>query len=128
MCVTSELSEPIAASPSLLTMHPRLYQEELLEKAKEYLGTGSGKTFIAVMLIKHMRDLLGRSKKVVLGVPSVWEINDVYRLDPELLMMLLQPVFALMLLFPITEKYYDYQKDQEAAIFTQTVSSKLLRG
>jgi hypothetical protein len=26
-----------------------------------------------------------------LGVPSVWEINDVYRLDPELLMMLHQP-------------------------------------
>ena len=64
LCVTSELSESIAASPSLLTMHPRLYQEELLEKAKEkniilYLGTGSRKTFIAVMLInfKHMRDL-----------------------------------------------------------------------
>ena len=59
-----------------------------------------------------------------LGVPSVWEINDVYRLDPELLMMLPQPVFALMLLFPITEKYYEYQKEQEAAISTQTVSSK----
>ena len=43
---------------------------ELLEKAKQkniivYLGTGSGKTFIAVMLMKHMRDLLGSDKKVV---------------------------------------------------------------
>ena len=60
-----------------------------------------------------------------LGVPSDWEINDVYGLDPELLMMLPQPVLALMLLFPITEKYYEYQKEQEAGISTQTVSSKL---
>ena len=44
---------------------PRDYQLDLLEKAKEmnaivYLGTGSGKTFIAIMLIKHMRGMLGR--------------------------------------------------------------------
>ena len=76
LCVTSELRQPIAASPSLLTMQARPYQKELLEKAKEkniivYLGTGSGKTFIAVMLIKHMRDLLGRSKKVVFLVNNV---------------------------------------------------------
>ena len=43
---------------------------ELLEKAKKkniivYLGTGSGKTFIAVMLIKHMRDQVTLNKKVV---------------------------------------------------------------
>ena len=43
---------------------------ELLEKAKQhntivYLGTGSGKTFIAVMLIKHMRDEIIQNKKVV---------------------------------------------------------------
>ena len=42
----------------------------MLEKAKRkniivYLGTGSGKTFIAVMLIKHMRDLVQAGKKVV---------------------------------------------------------------
>ena len=48
----------------------------MLEKAKQkniivYLGTGSGKTFIAVMLIKHMRDLLGRNKKVVFLVNNV---------------------------------------------------------
>ena len=45
-------------------------QVELLEKAKRkniivYLGTGSGKTFIAVMLIRHMRDLVMLGKKVV---------------------------------------------------------------
>ena len=47
-----------------------IVQVELLEKAKRkniivYLGTGSGKTFIAVMLIRHMRDLVMRGKKVV---------------------------------------------------------------
>ena len=47
-----------------------------MEKAKQkniivYLGTGSGKTFIAVMLIKHMRDLLGRDKMVVFLVNNV---------------------------------------------------------
>ena len=46
------------------------FQVELLEKAKRkniivYLGTGSGKTFIAVMLIRHMRDLVIAGKKVV---------------------------------------------------------------
>ena len=47
-----------------------LMQEELLEKAKQkniivYLGTGSGKTFIAAMLMKHMKDkLLGGLQKV----------------------------------------------------------------
>ena len=41
------------------SMAPRSYQEELLERAKERntivcLGTGTGKTFISVMLIKEM--------------------------------------------------------------------------
>ena len=52
-----------------------LNQAELLEKAKEkniivYLGTGSGKTFIAAMLMKHMKDkLLGGLQKVqIFGV------------------------------------------------------------
>ena len=52
------------------SMSARPYQVELLEKAKEkniivYLGTGSGKTFIAAMLMKHMKDkLLGGLQKV----------------------------------------------------------------
>jgi len=62
---------------------------------------------------------------VKLGVPSDWEINDVYGLDPELLMMLPQPVLALMLLFPITEKYHEFVKEQEAGIPTQNVSPRL---
>ena len=47
-----------------------MFKVELLEKAKMkniivYLGTGSGKTFIAVMLIKHMRDEVAQKKKVI---------------------------------------------------------------
>jgi hypothetical protein len=39
-----------------------------------------------------------------MGVPVEWEINDVYGLEEELLMMLPQPVLALLLLFPINDK------------------------
>ena len=55
----------------------RPYQEELLQKAQEgniivYLGTGSGKTFIAVMLIKEMRgELMAGPKKAIFLVNSV---------------------------------------------------------
>ena len=49
----------------------RPYQEELLQKALlgntiVYLGTGSGKTFIAVMLVKEMRGSLVGGAKVTL--------------------------------------------------------------
>jgi len=48
-----------------------------------------------------------------LGVPPEWEINDVYGLDEGLLAMLPQPVLALMLLFPINEKYKEFCKELE---------------
>ena len=49
-------------------LEARPYQLELLELAKKkniivYLGTGSGKTFIAVMLIQHLRGELGKLEK-----------------------------------------------------------------
>ena len=47
-----------------------MFKVELLEKAKMkniivYLGTGSGKTFIAVILIKHLGDEVAQKKKVI---------------------------------------------------------------
>ena len=49
-------------------LEARPYQLELLELAKKkniivYLGTGSGKTFFAVMLIQHLRGELGKLEK-----------------------------------------------------------------
>ena len=61
----------------LLRLQARPYQEELLQKAMKgntivYLGTGSGKTFIAVMLIKEMRgELMAGPKKAIFLVSSV---------------------------------------------------------
>ena len=36
-----------------------------------YLGTGSGKTFIAIMLIKEMREQIKNKKKAIFLVSSV---------------------------------------------------------
>ena len=60
----------------LRRLQARPYQEELLQKAIKgntivYLGTGSGKTFIAVMLIKEMRGELDEAKKAIFLVSSV---------------------------------------------------------
>jgi len=45
-----------------------------------------------------------------LGMPKAWAMTDVYGLDDGLLDMIPQPVAALMLLFPINEKYENYVK------------------
>jgi len=51
-----------------------------------------------------------------LGVPSDWELVDVYGLDPELLAFLPSPVVAMILLFPINEKYETYRKQEEEEV------------
>jgi len=62
-----------------------------------------------------------------LGVPSDWELVDVYGLDPELLAFLPSPVVAMILLFPINEKYETYRKheEEEVNIKGQEVSPKV---
>lgn len=52
-----------------------------------------------------------------LGLSPVLSFQDVYSItDPELLAFLPQPVLALIMLFPITDSYEEYRKQQDKAI------------
>ncbi|KAI5701530.1 hypothetical protein M8J76_000551 [Diaphorina citri] len=64
---------------------------------------------------------------VALGVPSKWQIVDVYGTDPDMLAIVPQPVLALIMLFPCTDKYEEHCKEQEKEIEEkgQTISSEL---
>lgn len=56
------------------------------------------------------------------GVSSKWRINDVYGLDSELLATLPRPVLAVLLLFPLNDKFENFFKKQEAEKESETVS------
>ena len=69
-------SSPEDEKERIQELAARPYQNELLEKAKRgntivYLGTGSGKTYIATMLIKDLRPALMSGKRAVFLVSSV---------------------------------------------------------
>ncbi|OCT92654.1 ubiquitin carboxyl-terminal hydrolase isozyme L3 [Xenopus laevis] len=51
-----------------------------------------------------------------LGVGTSWQFVDVYGLDPELLGMVPRPVCAVLLLFPVTEKYESFRTEEEEKI------------
>ncbi|XP_003386938.1 PREDICTED: ubiquitin carboxyl-terminal hydrolase isozyme L3-like [Amphimedon queenslandica] len=59
-----------------------------------------------------------------LGVGNSFQFCDVFGLDPDLLMMIPQPCAALVMLFPITDKYEAFRKEEEEKIEKegQTVS------
>ncbi|KAL7881778.1 hypothetical protein AOLI_G00086260 [Acnodon oligacanthus] len=54
-----------------------------------------------------------------LGLVPTWQFGDVYGLDPELLTLVPRPVCALLLLFPVTEKYESFRLEEEAKIKAQ---------
>ncbi|XP_053563899.1 ubiquitin carboxyl-terminal hydrolase isozyme L3 [Bombina bombina] len=55
---------------------------------------------------------------IQLGVGSSWQFVDVYGLDPDLLSMVPRPVCAVLLLFPVTEKYELFRAEEEEKIKT----------
>ncbi|KAL1456126.1 hypothetical protein WDU94_000876 [Cyamophila willieti] len=48
-----------------------------------------------------------------LGVPKKWQIVDVYGTEPDLLAIVPQPILALIMLFPCTDKYEEHVKQEE---------------
>ncbi|XP_074243698.1 ubiquitin carboxyl-terminal hydrolase isozyme L3 isoform X1 [Saimiri boliviensis] len=54
-----------------------------------------------------------------LGLHPNWQFVDVYGMDPELLSMVPRPVCAVLLLFPITEKYEVFRTEEEEKIKSQ---------
>ncbi|XP_018584929.2 ubiquitin carboxyl-terminal hydrolase isozyme L3 [Scleropages formosus] len=54
-----------------------------------------------------------------LGLQPTWQFGDVYGLDAELLSMVPRPVCAVLLLFPVTEKYESFRLEEEAKIKQQ---------
>ncbi|XP_029937558.1 ubiquitin carboxyl-terminal hydrolase isozyme L3 [Myripristis murdjan] len=54
-----------------------------------------------------------------LGMLPTWQFGDVYGLDPELLSMVPRPVCAVLLLFPLTEKYEAFKQQEEERIKAQ---------
>ncbi|XP_078258421.1 ubiquitin carboxyl-terminal hydrolase isozyme L3 [Rhinoraja longicauda] len=51
-----------------------------------------------------------------LGLHPSWEFGDVLGMDLEILSLVPRPICAILLLFPVTEKYEIYKQQEEAKI------------
>ncbi|KAL1925729.1 uncharacterized protein VTP21DRAFT_612 [Calcarisporiella thermophila] len=54
-----------------------------------------------------------------LGISKEWAYTDIWGLDEELLDLLPQPVIAVIMLFPVTEKYLAYRRQEDERIGQQ---------
>ena len=61
----------------------------------------------------------GHQPVAQLGLHPNWQFVDVCGMDPELLSMVPRPVCAVLLLFPITEKYEVFRTEEEEKIKSQ---------
>ena len=54
-----------------------------------------------------------------LGLPDTWAFNDVWSLDEESLQFIPRPVVAVVFLFPVTERYEKFRKEEQERIQRQ---------
>nr|XP_014426251.2 ubiquitin carboxyl-terminal hydrolase isozyme L3 isoform X2 [Pelodiscus sinensis] len=79
---------------------------------------GGGRTGVTIVSFLLYFQVINQFLKQ-LGIHPDWQFVDVYGMDPELLSMVPRPVCAVLLLFPVTEKYETFRTEEEERIKAQ---------